>query len=543
MITIDVDNVKCSNKILPTIPWNNDFYQQMSHENHYFEPSIHSIDIFGMQPLLMAVHLAYTNNTPVTITPDAFWLTLTQGATFHLRNNDEFKTDIFSEPTQCNNYSSPLDLEAINAKDLKNLIANLKQEIVISNNTLESHWFECNFSTSTKTSIAVSELIELNYRAHYNDYIFSTIKDYILIGNNCGIPKITIEGTIEDWMSIRDRLSLLADIELDEWYSSLTRIVDQFINVFNGNIELKFWQEIYCAKQYSDSSRIAGWIGRLFPIISGNIYNKYYYNALLKITHEEAVSSRISQDSDLLHYLLDPMAIPIFLPMLSISSSNGIVGVAGGLCGVSQDSKGHISPFCQLATTSEYGFHYRMDKLIDRMFTEKIVEQTSTDLELHTSSRIISELYTRLNGATLNFGENSWEILPAGTWVTTSLTDETGLYRQLECLIVFRLGNGEGIAHCGSYWLLLPSNYCTPDSQSEKEIGEIHTKYQNCLLLRTEAVSAIANIRYKHEADYKKIFVTKNSLDQIFEYALDNDGHIDKISSIFDRFLSFNSKH
>lgn len=44
----------------------------------------------------------------------------------------------------------------------------------------------------------------------------------------CGIPSITLEGTVEDWEDIHGRLKKLKDYELHEWHDMLDPILQQF---------------------------------------------------------------------------------------------------------------------------------------------------------------------------------------------------------------------------------------------------------------------------------------------------------------------------
>ena len=57
------------------------------------------------------------------------------------------------------------------------------------------------FSTTTPTSQAVSEIVLMAAMKNFFEYTLMTA---------CGIPKIRLEGTRGDWVSLRDRTARLA---------------------------------------------------------------------------------------------------------------------------------------------------------------------------------------------------------------------------------------------------------------------------------------------------------------------------------------------
>ncbi|WP_442935794.1 DUF4419 domain-containing protein [Nostoc sp.] len=55
---------------------------------------------------------------------------------------------------------------------------------------------ECNFSTTTPITHTASHVVMMNAFQKYFDYVMYCV---------CGIPEITLLGTVEDWQSISDR--------------------------------------------------------------------------------------------------------------------------------------------------------------------------------------------------------------------------------------------------------------------------------------------------------------------------------------------------
>jgi hypothetical protein len=84
----------------------------------------------------------------------------------------------------------------------------------------------------------------------------------------CGIPKITITGTVEDWQRIRARVEVLETFRLTWWVARLRPILDQFIRTAEGNPDPEFWQAICKPKHAYGADRITGWIVDLFPYLN-----------------------------------------------------------------------------------------------------------------------------------------------------------------------------------------------------------------------------------------------------------------------------------
>jgi len=84
----------------------------------------------------------------------------------------------------------------------------------------------------------------------------------------CGIPEITLLGTTEDWKSVRDRASALAEYDLEWWTRELLPILDQFIAASEGRVDADFWKSIYKVQGGSGGPYISGWIVDLFPYLT-----------------------------------------------------------------------------------------------------------------------------------------------------------------------------------------------------------------------------------------------------------------------------------
>jgi hypothetical protein len=96
--------------------------------------------------------------------------------------------------------------------------------------------FECDFSTSTDVERVASQIVLLDAYSPFFSYWLMCI---------CGIPSITLTGTVADWQQIRERIDVIAELDLATWCGSLAPIADQFVRAAAGDVDVGFWRRIY----------------------------------------------------------------------------------------------------------------------------------------------------------------------------------------------------------------------------------------------------------------------------------------------------------
>ncbi|KAF0712611.1 Aste57867_4747 [Aphanomyces stellatus] len=71
----------------------------------------------------------------------------------------------------------------------------------------------------------------------------------------CGIPEVTLLGSVRDWESVRARIDGLLPFgrEMKMWVDLLVPVLDQFVAAANGNVDRNFWRQSChsCAKRKS----------------------------------------------------------------------------------------------------------------------------------------------------------------------------------------------------------------------------------------------------------------------------------------------------
>jgi hypothetical protein len=209
--------------------------------------------------LLAAVHSAYATHYPLAITPDVVWLAIAQGFAQHVNAN--------ADPLRGKFVRHQGKHELVVRRDdfVKGSPHNLWPEVFSSfSDAIAEHigrqrdLVVCNFSTTGPLERAASEIILLEAMDRYFDYVGMTL---------CGIPEITLEGTVDDWRSIRRRALALEEYELSWWTQALGPVLDQLVETAEGRMSARFWQRLFKHENGSGGPWIGGWINVLFPYL------------------------------------------------------------------------------------------------------------------------------------------------------------------------------------------------------------------------------------------------------------------------------------
>jgi hypothetical protein len=212
------------------------------------------------QPLLAAVYLAFSGHRPLVLTPDAVWVTITQGIAHHMAIHGErlrdrfvshqgklelvFCCDDWIEGTPENPWGQAF---ASWAGQIRDHVGEEVHDILI-----------CDFSTSGPCERAVSQIIMMDVFERYFHYVAYCI---------CGIPTVTLEGAPADWQRLRDKAEALKIFDIDWWLKHLLPVCDQFIRASRGDVDGEHWRNICKLENDYGGDRINGWVAKLFPYL------------------------------------------------------------------------------------------------------------------------------------------------------------------------------------------------------------------------------------------------------------------------------------
>ncbi|HEX4455073.1 MAG TPA: DUF4419 domain-containing protein [Kofleriaceae bacterium] len=399
MITFAVDDVEPARDRLATRPIAS---LQESALAHGGDPDLAVIDHGDVHPLLAAVGRAFAEHRPLVLSPDAVWLTIAQGVGQHVRlHAKELRGRLVrhdgKQPLVLQRDGVPRD-----AAEWASAITGLRELLAEQIGDGRARVLECDFSTTTDVDRIASQIVLLDAYSPFFSYWMSCI---------CGIPEVTLLGTADDWRRIRERVDVIAELELEWWCKSLRPIADHFVRAAGGNVDRAFWQRIYNPADAYGGASITGWITRLWPYlqISGTVDRR---NHMLELPIDEPKQKTVGVFKKRIVYDgpgVSSDTVPATLSRARLRIVNhatqalGAVELVAGVTAVVQDANGALMPIS--------GWHVepatqRMADVIERIFAEDHAVRGAHD-GVSGDAEVV-ELFSSIREATLCSGK--WQL-------------------------------------------------------------------------------------------------------------------------------------
>ena len=216
-----------------------------------------------LHPLIEALHTAFATHRSVSLSPDIIWLTLTQGLAHHINANAEQLRHEFVQHEGTSGIIVRRDDFLKGSPEnpwpevFHEFSAAIRERIGDTYDLIVA-----NFSTTGPIERAAFEIVLMNSMQAYFSYELHT---------QCGIPSLTLEGTLQDWQEIAGRVRAFRRFGLDWWVTSLEPLLNQFVNAARGNVDRAFWDSIYKWHGLEGSGRepfLSGWILSFFPYLT-----------------------------------------------------------------------------------------------------------------------------------------------------------------------------------------------------------------------------------------------------------------------------------
>lgn len=214
--------------------------------------NFHPKTYFSSNGLVKTVVNAYNNHHNLVLRPDDVWAAIMTQFSFYVNKHAEDFREKFV------NFEGKKKLEIIIPGSLRtapyDTFVKLMTEKIHKNliDPKVKEWILPNFSTTTDNDLVTVGVVFMATMKKYFEYRAMML---------CGIPYITLEGTIQDWQDIYSRLEKLKEYKLEKWYDMLEPVVKQFVDAKQGKVDLDFWQRIaHYQRGGSGPSFISGWI-------------------------------------------------------------------------------------------------------------------------------------------------------------------------------------------------------------------------------------------------------------------------------------------
>ncbi|CAG8552499.1 1605_t:CDS:1 [Ambispora leptoticha] len=275
-----------------------------------------------------AIHEAYNLHQHLRLKPDDVWLTIAQGVSQHINLNAEKFRSYFVEHEEkklIKVYAG--DVLYLNEKDhlegdwpeIVHRLENATSENIEKMDLPKT--LECDFSTSTSAAKTASRVILLDALKQYFDY---------KIFFRCGIPKVTLEGSLEDWVHLQEKVVNLRNfgLDLDFWLDRLEPVIWKLVATYRGEIAEEFWSKVFL-KMGGGSGMPpywTGWITAFFP----------YDKQSKKITTNSMATTSVPDGR---------VNVPFDTDIgLYLSFSAGFLGARQELVGSGDDAEVYVSP-------------------------------------------------------------------------------------------------------------------------------------------------------------------------------------------------------
>lgn len=218
------------------------------------------VDTYG-NPFVAAARAAFAHHYPLVLSPDDVWLCIAQGFGMHVEQNAEALRSRFVRHQGQVEISVRRDHFVKGSPDndwpgcFQEFSAGIAEHVGKARDLVVA-----DFSTTGPVERAASEIALMSVFQRYFSYVAKTL---------CGIPTITLLGTVEDWRSIRRRAEYLAEFDLAKWVAALLPVLDQFVAVAGGGaVDGRFWRSFYNLDAVSGGPYVSGWINVLFPYLN-----------------------------------------------------------------------------------------------------------------------------------------------------------------------------------------------------------------------------------------------------------------------------------
>lgn len=213
-----------------------------------------------------AIFAAYSKHLRLTIRPDDVWLTIMIAFADYVDNHAEAMRKSFVDHD--GKQKIEINIDSFDGADWSKVASEFSEELSGRTKNGVRDWVEPRFTTTTSKDLLIGRCALMGALKSYFEYSCCI---------ECGIPEVTLEGTVADWQELRRRVDRLAEYgrqtnqePLIWWQQILTPVVDQFVKSRVGQVNNDWWQS--CANYIpggSGPSYLSGWVLAFAPFSKG----------------------------------------------------------------------------------------------------------------------------------------------------------------------------------------------------------------------------------------------------------------------------------
>ncbi|KAM9959710.1 hypothetical protein ACTFIR_000801 [Dictyostelium discoideum] len=215
----------------------------------------------GGNSFVLSSFIAYSNHHSLVIRPDDIWMAiLVQFSSYLNANAEQLRSKIvdFQGKKQLivsgGGTLMTANYESLTIRMTHEIEKNIKDPSI-------REWANKPFSTTTSNDTMAASIALMATVKSYFDFKMCLM---------CGLPEVTLEGTLDDWVDIKNRIEKLKEFDfkdnkdgsvMKDWSEMLSPIIDKIIISVNGKPDIEWWNRIASQEGAGSGPRyISGWI-------------------------------------------------------------------------------------------------------------------------------------------------------------------------------------------------------------------------------------------------------------------------------------------
>jgi hypothetical protein len=177
-----------------------------------------------------------------------------------------------------------------------------------------------NFSTSNENSIIAGKVSIMS--------AFNNFFDYEVMMISCGIPYIILEGSLNDWENILNKLKFLS--KYDFYIKNMEKDIIEIINTKKGKIDLEFWSKIIMETKIKEEISNPC----IFPPHFHEVENIYITGWILDFYNKEKI-----EKDDISNVIMEIVEVPIKITEINAFNNDKIKQgiISSGIREIKQD--------------------------------------------------------------------------------------------------------------------------------------------------------------------------------------------------------------
>ena len=227
---------------------------------------------------IAAVTTAFAEHRPLALRPEHIWTLVLQAVAVHVNENAEELRSRFVAHDGKLALTVRRDEFVLGAAghDWAGVVAEFSEQIEGNTVADATKRMATDFSTTTVDEKVAGQMTVMHAMEKYFDFCMET---------ECGFPSITLEGSAEDWHSVRRKAEDLVRASCKEefsswWLFALLPVLDRFAEQYEdtGTVDVQFWQSMAKVGGIGGSGGctwLNGWYNVFFPQLKSGRHNPF----------------------------------------------------------------------------------------------------------------------------------------------------------------------------------------------------------------------------------------------------------------------------